>query len=124
MKSSAWGEETELVALRVGEDRPRDIVRAEVDGGGAERPQSGRLGLQVVTRVRAEVEMDPVPHGLHIGRAEELQVWADALGGAQYRVVVGYLVHGPVHGPAPEAGHGGRIRAVDHDRRDRSGVSV
>src|SRR4029453_19677741 len=55
---SAWGEEAELVAFRVGEDRPRDIALAEVDGGGAESPQSGRLGLWVVTWVRADVEMD------------------------------------------------------------------
>src|SRR2546430_17635701 len=68
--------------------------------------------------------MDAVPHGLHVGCAEELQIWADALGGAQYRVVGGHLVQGPVHGLAPEAGHGSRIRPVDPYRGDRPGGSV
>ncbi len=66
----------------------------------------------------------PGPHGLHVGRAEELQIRADALGRAQHRVIVGYLVQGPVHRLVPEPRHGPRVRAVDHHRGHRSGVPV
>ena len=57
--------------------------------------------------------MDAVPHRLRVRCAEEPQIRADALGGAQHRAVIGHLMHGPVHGLTPEAGHGPRIRAVD-----------
>ena len=50
------------------------------------------------------------------GRAVELQIWADALGGAQHRMIVGHLVQGPIHRLAPEPGHGPRIGAVDQHR--------
>jgi hypothetical protein len=53
--ASARGEDVELVALRVGEARPRDIALAEVDVGGAECSQPGHLGLLIVTGVGPEV---------------------------------------------------------------------
>src|ERR1039458_3937477 len=62
--ASARGEDAELVALRVGQDRPRDVALAEVDVGGAESPQPGHLRLLIVTGVGPEVEMDAVLHGL------------------------------------------------------------
>jgi len=41
--ASAPGEDAELVALRVGQDRPRHVALADVDVGGAESPQPGHL---------------------------------------------------------------------------------
>src|SRR6266700_995717 len=38
--ASARGEDVELVALRVGQARPRDVALADVDVGGAESAQS------------------------------------------------------------------------------------
>ena len=38
----------------------------DVEVGGAEGPQPGRLRLFVVTGVRQQVEMDAVRHGLHV----------------------------------------------------------
>src|SRR5215468_7598120 len=94
---SARGEDVELVALRVGQAGPRHVALADVDAGGAERPQPGHLRRLVVTGVGPQVEMDPVLHGLDAGGAEELQVRADARGGAQRRMVAGHLAHRPVH---------------------------
>ncbi len=68
--ASARGEDVELVALRVGQARPRDVAVAEVDAGGAECPQPGHLRRLIVTGVGPEVEMDAVLHGLRIRRAE------------------------------------------------------
>jgi hypothetical protein len=67
------------VALRVGQARPRDVALAEVEVGGAEGPQPGHLRCFVVTGVRQQVKMDAVCHGLHAGRAEELQIWPTPL---------------------------------------------
>lgn len=96
----------------------------EVDVGGAEGAQPGHLRLLIVTGVRQQVKMDAVRHGLHAGRADELEVRADTLGGAQHRLIVSHLVQGPVHRLVPEPGHGPRIRAVDHHPGDRPGVPV
>src|SRR5258707_12049948 len=82
--ASARGEDVELVALRVGEARPRDVALAEVDVGGAESTQPGHLGLLIVTGVGPQVEVDAVLHGLHVRRAEELQVRADTRSGTQH----------------------------------------
>src|SRR5258708_38724992 len=82
--AAARGEDAEFVALRVGQDRPRDVALAEVDVGGAESPQPGHLRLLIVTGVGPEVEMDAVLHGLHVRRAEELEIRPDTLGGAQH----------------------------------------
>src|ERR1700761_5060465 len=76
---SARGEEAELVALGVGQDRPRHVALADVGVGGAESPQPGGLRRLVAAGVRAQVEVDAVLNGLHAGHAEELQVRADAL---------------------------------------------
>jgi hypothetical protein len=40
---SARGKDVELVALRVGQARPRDVALAEVEVGGAECSQPGHL---------------------------------------------------------------------------------
>lgn len=42
---SGRGEDAELVALRIGEARPRNVALAEVDVRGAESPQPNRLRL-------------------------------------------------------------------------------
>src|SRR5215471_21846870 len=97
LTASARGEDAEVVALRVGEDLPWHGTLAEVDVGGAERPQPGHLRLLIVTGVRHHVEMDAVPPGPLTGPAEELQIRADALGRAQRRIIVGRLVQDPVH---------------------------
>src|SRR5690349_4957078 len=68
--------------------------------------------------------MDAVLHGLHAGRAEEFEIRPDTLGGAQYRMIAGYLVQSPVHRLVPEPGHGPRIRAFDDYYGDRPGVQV
>ena len=117
-------EDAELVALRVGEAHPRHVALADVGVSGAEGPQPGHLCRLIVTGVRHQVEMDTVPHGLHAGRAKELQIRPDALGRTQPRMIVVHLVQGPVRSLAPEPGHGPRIRAVDHHRGDRPGVPV
>ena len=122
--ASAWGEDVELVAFGVGEPGPWHVALAEVDVGGAEGPQPGHLCRLIVTRVRPEVEMCAVLHGLHAGRADELQKRPDTLGGAQPRLVAGHLMQSPVHRLAPEPGHGPRIRAVNDHRGDRPGVPV
>lgn len=114
----------ELVALGVGHDHPRRVALADVDVSGAQGPQPVGVCRLVVAGVRQQVEVHPVPHGLLGGRAHELQVGPDALGSPQPRPVVGHLVHRPARRPAPEAGHGPRVGAVDDDRRDRPGVLV
>ena len=50
-RSSARGEDVELVALRVGQARPRDVALAEVDVGGAECSQPGHLHRLIVTGI-------------------------------------------------------------------------
>src|SRR5580692_1857427 len=55
---SGWSEDAELVALRVGQARPRDVALAEVDVGGAECSQPRHLHRLIVTGVGPEVEMD------------------------------------------------------------------
>src|SRR4051795_1013369 len=80
--ASARREDVELVALRVGQARPRHVALAEVNVGGAESPQPGHLGRLIVTGIRPEVEVDAVLHGLHVGRAQEQEVRPDALCGA------------------------------------------
>src|ERR1700733_15015144 len=69
--ASTRGENVELVALRVGQARPRYVALAEVDVGGAECSQPGHLRRLIVTGVGPEVEMDAVLHGLHVGRGGE-----------------------------------------------------
>ena len=66
--------------------------------------------------------MDAVLHGLHVGRAEKLEIRSDTLGGALHRVIAGHLVQGPVHRLVPEPGHGPRVRAVDRHRSHWPGV--
>jgi hypothetical protein len=68
------------------------------------------------------VEMDPVPHGLHVRKNS--RYGPAPPGRAQHRIVAGHLVQGPVHRLAPESGHGPRIRTVDDHRGDRPGVPV
>src|SRR6185437_15985024 len=55
--ASAWGEDVELVTLRVGQARPRHVALADVDAGGAESLQPGHLRRVIVTGVRPQVEM-------------------------------------------------------------------
>jgi hypothetical protein len=57
-QASERGEDAELVAFRVGEDRPRDVALAHVGGRRAESLQPGNLRRLIVTKVRPEVEMD------------------------------------------------------------------
>ena len=64
---SARGEDVELIALGVGEARPRHVALAKVDVGGAESPQPVHLRRLIITGVRPEVEMDAVLHGLQVG---------------------------------------------------------
>src|SRR6202044_1032215 len=106
--ASARGEDVELVALRVDEARPRHVTLAEVDVGGAQGAQPGYLRRLIVTGVRPQVEMDAVLHGLRVGRADELQVRADARGRAQCGEVAGHRVQGPVRRLVPEPGHRSR----------------
>src|SRR3984957_3563763 len=120
--ASTRGENVELVALRVGQARPRDVALAEVDVGGAECSQPGHLRRLIVTGVGPQVEMDAVLHGLPAGRAEELEIRPDTRGGAQHRVIAGHLVQGPVDRLVPEPGHGPRVRAVDRHRSHWPGV--
>src|SRR6266568_1624334 len=110
--ASARGEDVELVALRVGQARPRHVALAEVDVGGAECSQPGHLRRLIVTGIGPKVEMDAVLHGLHVGRAEELEIRSDTLGGAQHRAIAGHLVQGPVHRLVPEPGHGPRAQST------------
>ena len=65
------------MALRIGQARPRDVALAEVEVGGAQSAQPGHLRCFVVTGVGQQVKMDAVWHGLHAGRAEELEIRAD-----------------------------------------------
>ena len=68
--------------------------------------------------------MDTVLHGLDVGRADELKIRPDTLGGAERRQFVGHPVQAPVHRLGPEPRHGPRIRAVADHCGDRPGVPV
>lgn len=110
--------------FRVGQARPRNVALTDVEVGGAEVPQPVHFRRLVVARVRQQVEVGAVGHGLRAGCAEGFEVRSAASGGAQRRLVVGHFVQGPVRRLAPEPGHGARVRAVDHYRGDGPGVAV
>ena len=48
----------------------------------------------------------------HAGRAEELRIRSDTLGGAQHRVIAGHLVEGQSSAPSQKRGLAPPIRAA------------
>ena len=121
--ASARGEDAELVALRVGEAHPWHIALADVGVSGAQGPQPGHLRRLIVPCVRPQVQMDAAPHGLHGGRAKELQIgpspWPNAASHDRRSPRAGSSPS-----PRPRTGPWSAVRTVDHHRGDRPGVPV
>src|SRR6202007_3294720 len=105
----------ELVALRVGQDRPRlSASLPDVDPAGAERQQTLDLRLAVL-RLGGQVEVDPVLDRLRLGHRHEAQsdrrvfVWPD------YDLALPLGQDVPAEGLRPEPRQPRQVMRVDND---------
>ena len=113
----------ELVAVGVGHDHPADLALADADLAGAERFEAGDFGGLAGG---AQVEVEPVLHGLVFGNSEEQQVGSDAvlraaLGRFEADLVVVFEGAAPAQGGFPEGGDPGRVGGVDAQALDAYG---